>query len=117
MSLPACRRLCGHAGSVRVAAWHQLLPSRYKGRYLSFAEREEIALHFACGRGVREIARRLGRSPRRSPGNCAATPRPGAATSSIGPPRPSGAPTGAPGGRKWPSSLRMMRCGSTSPMM
>jgi IS30 family transposase len=33
------------------------------GRYLSFAEREEIALHFACGRGVREIARRLGRSP------------------------------------------------------
>jgi IS30 family transposase len=33
------------------------------GRYLSFAEREEIALHFACGRGVRQIARRLGRSP------------------------------------------------------
>jgi transposase, IS30 family len=33
------------------------------GRYLSFAEREEIALHFAGGRGVREIARRLGRSP------------------------------------------------------
>lgn len=33
------------------------------GRYLSFAEREEIALLFACGRGVREIARRLGRSP------------------------------------------------------
>jgi hypothetical protein len=32
------------------------------GRYLSFAEREEIALHFARGCGVREIARRLGRS-------------------------------------------------------
>jgi IS30 family transposase len=33
------------------------------GRYLSFAEREEIALLRAERRGVREIARRLGRSP------------------------------------------------------
>ena len=33
------------------------------GRYLSFAEREEIALLRAQGWGVREIARRLGRSP------------------------------------------------------
>jgi IS30 family transposase len=33
------------------------------GRYLSFAEREEIALLRATGGGVREIARRLGRSP------------------------------------------------------
>jgi transposase, IS30 family len=33
------------------------------GRYLSFAEREEIALLRAQGAGVREIARRLGRSP------------------------------------------------------
>jgi len=33
------------------------------GRYLSFAEREEIALLRAQGEGVREIARRLGRSP------------------------------------------------------
>jgi IS30 family transposase len=33
------------------------------GRYLSFAEREEIALDRAAGLGVREIARRLGRSP------------------------------------------------------
>jgi IS30 family transposase len=33
------------------------------GRYLSFAEREEIALLHAQGQGVREIARRLGRSP------------------------------------------------------
>ena len=33
------------------------------GRYLSFAEREEIALLRAQKRGVREIARRLGRSP------------------------------------------------------
>jgi IS30 family transposase len=33
------------------------------GRYLSFTEREEIALLRAGGCGVREVARRLGRSP------------------------------------------------------
>lgn len=33
------------------------------GRYLSFAEREEIALLNAQSHGVREIARRLGRDP------------------------------------------------------
>ena len=33
------------------------------GRYLSFQEREEIAMLRAQGAGVREIARRLGRSP------------------------------------------------------
>jgi IS30 family transposase len=33
------------------------------GRYLSFVEREEIALLRAGGCGVREIARQLGRSP------------------------------------------------------
>ena len=33
------------------------------GRYLSFGEREEIALLRAGGFGVREVARRLGRSP------------------------------------------------------
>jgi transposase, IS30 family len=33
------------------------------GRYLSFAEREEIALGRAAGESVRSIARRLGRSP------------------------------------------------------
>jgi IS30 family transposase len=35
----------------------------HSGRYLSFAEREEIALLKARHFGVREIARRLGRSP------------------------------------------------------
>jgi IS30 family transposase len=33
------------------------------GRYLSFAEREEIAILRAQGNGVRDIARRLGRAP------------------------------------------------------
>jgi IS30 family transposase len=43
----------------------QLAPSAkpLSGRYLSFAEREEIALLRAQKRGVREIARHLGRSP------------------------------------------------------
>src|SRR5450631_151213 len=35
----------------------------HSGRYLSFAEREEIAILRASGCGVREIARQLGRSP------------------------------------------------------
>ena len=34
-----------------------------KGRYLSFSEREEIALGRAAGLNMREIARQLGRSP------------------------------------------------------
>ncbi|MBI5129080.1 MAG: helix-turn-helix domain-containing protein, partial [Rhodopseudomonas palustris] len=33
------------------------------GRYLSFAEREEIAVLHAQGHGVRTIADRLGRAP------------------------------------------------------
>jgi IS30 family transposase len=36
---------------------------RPSGRYLSFAEREEIAVLHAQEHGVRQIARRLGRSP------------------------------------------------------
>ena len=36
---------------------------RLSGRYLCFEEREEIALSRARGAGVREIARRVGRSP------------------------------------------------------
>ena len=38
-------------------------PIPLSGRYLSFAEREEIAILTARGRGVREIASQLGRSP------------------------------------------------------
>ena len=39
------------------------LPVSTSGRYLSFAQREDIALWRARGVGIREIARRLGRSP------------------------------------------------------
>ena len=52
------RRVCRKAGGVN--------PTRAVppvGRYLSWAEREEIAALNHAGHGVREIARRLGRSP------------------------------------------------------
>ena len=39
------------------------LPPGVSGRYLSFAEREDIAIWRAQKAGVREIARRMGRSP------------------------------------------------------
>jgi transposase-like protein len=38
-------------------------PARLSGRFLSFVEREEIAVLYAQGCGVLKIARRLGRSP------------------------------------------------------
>ncbi|MEG3614041.1 IS30 family transposase [Isoptericola haloaureus] len=47
-----------HAGGMTPYSWPA--PS---GRYLSFAEREEIAILNALGKGVREIAGALGRSP------------------------------------------------------
>jgi IS30 family transposase len=47
-----------HAGGVRPN-----LAESVSGRYLSFREREDIAIWHAQGVGVREIARRLGRSP------------------------------------------------------
>ena len=38
-------------------------PATVSGRYLSFSEREDIALLRAHGKGVREIAPQLGRDP------------------------------------------------------
>jgi IS30 family transposase len=48
----------GDSGGMSPLSLHE--PS---GRYLSLGEREEIAVGRAAGRGVREIARGLGRSP------------------------------------------------------
>jgi IS30 family transposase len=48
-------RECGGMPSITLAP--------LSGRYLSFAEREEIAILGAQGAGVREIAHRLGRAP------------------------------------------------------
>jgi len=58
VSSPVGFRWFRHAGGV-----NPCLPPAVSGRYLSFAEREDIALDKAQGLGVRAIARRLGRSP------------------------------------------------------
>lgn len=56
VSGPVGFRWFRHAGGVNPA-----LPPTVSGRYLSFAEREDIAIWRAQDVGVREIARRLGR--------------------------------------------------------
>src|SRR3954453_7419521 len=58
VSAPVGIRWFRHAGGMAPLSLNE--PS---GRYLSFAEREEIALLKAQGKGVREIARRIGRDP------------------------------------------------------
>src|SRR5512144_671943 len=58
VSGPVGVRWCREGGGMPAVA---LAPA--SGRYLSFAEREEIAILRARGCGVREIARRIGRSP------------------------------------------------------
>ena len=58
VSSPVAFRWFRHAGGVNPG-----LPVTVSGRYLSSPEREEIALWRAQEIGVREIARRLGRSP------------------------------------------------------
>jgi IS30 family transposase len=58
VSSPVAFRWFRHAGGVNP----QLVPS-VSGRYLSFAEREDIAIWHAQKIGAREIARRLKRSP------------------------------------------------------
>jgi IS30 family transposase len=58
VSSPVGFRWFRHAGGVNPG-----LPATVSGRYLSFSEREAIALARAQGMGVREIARQLGRDP------------------------------------------------------
>jgi hypothetical protein len=58
VSGPVGFRWFRHAGGV-----NPCLPLVVSGRYLSFAEREDIAILHAQGEGVRAIARRLGRDP------------------------------------------------------
>ena len=57
-----CRLRWGRGGSARAGGMPPISLGPVSGRYLSFAEREEIAIFHAQGVGVREIGRRLGRS-------------------------------------------------------
>src|SRR5215213_4724328 len=85
------------------------------GRYLSFAEREEIVLHALQGLGVRAIARRLGRDPstisRELRRNAATRGR----TVEYRRRSRSGRPRRPRSGRSRPSSWRTRGCGTTSP--
>jgi IS30 family transposase len=58
VSGPVAFRWFRHAGGV-----NPCLPAAVSGRYLSFAEREDIAMLRAQGAGVRQIARQVGRDP------------------------------------------------------
>ena len=58
VSSPVAFRWFRHAGGVNPG-----LPPTVSGRYLKFGEREDIPMFRAQGLGVREIARRLDRSP------------------------------------------------------
>lgn len=58
VSTPVASRWFRHAGGMPPISLAE--PS---GRYLNFAEREEIALLLVQGHGVREIARQIGRDP------------------------------------------------------
>ena len=58
-----CPPLSGRAGFRECGGMAPLKFRSQSRRYLSFVEREEIAVLRARGRGVREIARQLGRSP------------------------------------------------------
>lgn len=58
VSSPVAYRWFRHAGGV-----NPCLPQTVTGRYLSFSEREDIAIWHAQEVGVREIARRLNRNP------------------------------------------------------
>ena len=79
VSTPVAVRWFRHAGGMP-----PLSLAEPTGRYLSFSEREEIALLKAQGQGVREIARQVKRDPGRSRGRCGATPRPAAASPTTG---------------------------------
>ena len=58
VSWPVGARWFRHAGGMPPISLDEL-----SGRYLSFAEREEIAVLRAQGKGVREIGRRIGSRP------------------------------------------------------
>ena len=98
VSSPVAYRWFRHAGGV-----NPCLPPTVSGRYLSFSEREDIAIWHAQKLGVREIARRLGRNP----STISRELRRNASTRTwrleYKARRRSGTPSGEPGDRRWPS--------------
>ena len=110
VSSPVGSRWFREAGGMRPVSLAPL-----SGRYLSFAEREEIAILKAKGCGVREIARQTRPfARRRSAGSCAGMRPPGRSRRVIGPSMPSGTLIGGPRDPRWPSWLPTRSCATTS---
>ena len=84
-------------------------PEALSGRYLSFAEREEVAILNAQGCGVRDIARRSGRSPSTISRELRRNAATRGGSSSIGPRPHSGMLTGGPNAPRQRSSLPTTR--------
>ena len=101
-----CRRPVGSRWFRQAGGMPPISLAPLSGRYLSFAEREEIAILHAQQQGVREIARRVGRSP----STISRELRRNASTRShgwsIGRRPRSGMPSGVPAGPRSPSSPR-----------
>ena len=81
------------------------------GRYLLFAEREEIALLRARGCSMQEVARRIGRAASTISRELRRTRPPGAAAWSIARRRRSGTPSDQPVGRSRRSLCSTPACG------
>src|SRR4051812_14330910 len=103
VSAPVGHRWFRHAGGV-----NPQLSTAVSDRYLSF-----IALLHAQGLGVRAIARRLGRTPRRFPGSCAATHRLGHTALTTKPQSRNGMPNGVRSVPRSPHSRSTNVCGTT----
>ena len=86
------------------------------GRYLSFEEREEIALLRAQGRGIRHIACRLERAPSTISREVRRNGRPEAVAWTTEQRRRSGILIDPPKGRSQPRWQRMRRCGPLAPV-
>ena len=96
---PVGQRWFRHAGGMTPYSWPA--PA---GRYLSLAEREEIAILHATGHGVRAIAGPSGGARRRSRGSCGVTLPRVAASSSTAPAWRTGKPSCLLVARRPPSS-------------
>lgn len=80
VSVTACRRWFRQRGGVKPPPGYG-----HSARYLTLDEREDIAIYRAQGRGVRDIARRLGRHPSTISRELARAPR---APENVRPSRP-----------------------------
>jgi hypothetical protein len=117
-SSSGCHPRSGHGGSGHAGGVDPNLARSVSGRFLSFAEREDIAVWHAQSLGVREIAPRLGRSPSTISRELWRNAPPGRGGSSIGPRRRNGTPSAgraAPRRRSWsPTSVSASTCSIVS---